>query len=129
MLAPKNSFKITASFNNRGDLPIRRPNRAPPTVAKDGPRTNDEIRNLEVHYLTNPRGEVYFALLTDWADSKVEQSKTDTELLEYARERIDALNHHYTSTLQRFFLLHRRRLYNESEGCWMGWERKRGKLH
>ena len=29
----------------------------------------------------------------------------------------------------RFHLLHRRRIYNESEGCWMGWERKRGKLH
>ena len=51
MPAPLNSFKITASFNNRGDLPIRRPNRAPPTVAKDGPRTNDEIRNLEVQLI------------------------------------------------------------------------------
>ena len=48
MLTSPNSFKIIASFNNRGDPPIRRPNRAPPTVAKDGPRTNDEIRNLEV---------------------------------------------------------------------------------
>jgi len=48
---PSNFFKITASFNNRGDLPIRRPNRAPPTVAKDGPRTNDEIRNLEVQLI------------------------------------------------------------------------------
>ncbi|GAA3844347.1 translation initiation factor IF-3 [[Pseudomonas] carboxydohydrogena] len=51
MPTPGNSFKITASFNNRGDLPIRRPNRAPPTVAKDGPRTNDEIRNLEVQLI------------------------------------------------------------------------------
>ena len=51
MPAPLNSFKIAASFNNRGDLPIRRPNRAPPTVAKDGPRTNDEIRNLEVQLI------------------------------------------------------------------------------
>ena len=51
MPAPLNSFKITTSFNNRGDLPIRRPNRAPPTVAKDGPRTNDEIRNLEVQLI------------------------------------------------------------------------------
>jgi len=51
LLAPENSFKIIASFNNRGDLPIRRPNRAPPTVAKDGPRTNDEIRNLEVQLI------------------------------------------------------------------------------
>ena len=28
----------------------------------------------------------------------------------------------------RFWLLHRRRLWNEREGVWMGWERKRGKL-
>jgi len=45
------SFKIAASFNNRGDLPIRRPNRAPPTVVKDGPRINDEIRNLEIQLI------------------------------------------------------------------------------
>ena len=29
----------------------------------------------------------------------------------------------------RFFLLHRRRIWNEGEGKWIGWERKRGKLH
>ena len=28
-----------------------------------------------------------------------------------------------------FYLLHRKRLWNQSEGRWMGWERKRGKLH
>ena len=28
----------------------------------------------------------------------------------------------------RFFLFHRRRQWNPAEGCWMGWERKRGKL-
>ena len=28
----------------------------------------------------------------------------------------------------RFWLLHRRRLWNEREQVWMGWERKRGKL-
>jgi cyclic beta-1,2-glucan synthetase len=26
-------------------------------------------------------------------------------------------------------LLHRKRLWNQSEGKWIGWERKRGKLH
>ncbi|MGA9396735.1 MAG: glucoamylase family protein [Anaerolineaceae bacterium] len=30
---------------------------------------------------------------------------------------------------QLFYLLHRQRLWNQSEGRWMGWERKRGKLH
>ena len=29
----------------------------------------------------------------------------------------------------RFLLLHRRRVWNEGEGRWIGWERKRGKLH
>src|SRR5690606_6063589 len=29
----------------------------------------------------------------------------------------------------RFYLLHRRRLFNPSQGTWMGWERKRDKLH
>ena len=38
-------------FNNIGDLPIRRPNRAPPAAAKDGPRTNDEIRNLTIQLI------------------------------------------------------------------------------
>src|SRR5262249_36596148 len=28
----------------------------------------------------------------------------------------------------RFFLFHRRRVWNPVQGCWMGWERKRGKL-
>src|SRR5262249_7050499 len=28
----------------------------------------------------------------------------------------------------KFYLLHRRRLWNAEEGVWMGWERKRGKL-
>ncbi|HSB65166.1 MAG TPA: hypothetical protein VLD65_01230, partial [Anaerolineales bacterium] len=30
---------------------------------------------------------------------------------------------------QHFYLFHRKRLWNQSEGKWMGWERKRGKLH
>ncbi|WP_148261438.1 translation initiation factor IF-3 [Afipia carboxidovorans] len=30
---------------------MRRPNRAPPTVVKDGPRINDEIRNLEIQLI------------------------------------------------------------------------------
>ena len=37
--------------HNTGDLPIRRPNRAPPVAAKDGPRTNDEIRNLTIQLI------------------------------------------------------------------------------
>ncbi|MBZ9653920.1 GH36-type glycosyl hydrolase domain-containing protein [Phyllobacterium lublinensis] len=102
---------------------------AVPTLITSRDSVDEHIRNLEVHYLTNPRGEVYFALLTDWADSKVEQTDNDLDIFDYAREKITALNNHYTQNNPRFFLLHRKRLYNAQENCWMGWERKRGKLH
>lgn len=38
-------------LHNTGDHPIRRPNRAPPTATKDGPRTNDEIRNAQIQLI------------------------------------------------------------------------------
>ncbi|NML75726.1 protein ndvB [Rhizobium sp. S-51] len=88
------------------------------------------IRNLEVHYLTNPRGEIYFALLSDWRDSAVEETAADLEILEYAKGQVAELSARYAHDGKtRFYLLHRRRLFNPAEGAWMGWERKRGKLH
>ena len=44
-------FKISPFVHNIGELPIRRPNRAPPAAAKDGPRTNDEIRNAQIQLI------------------------------------------------------------------------------
>ncbi|CAN7297936.1 GH36-type glycosyl hydrolase domain-containing protein [Pararhizobium sp. LjRoot238] len=88
------------------------------------------VRNIEVHYLANPKGEVYFALLSDWADSKEEETVADLDVLDYAKREIAILSERYAHDGRtRFYLLHRRRLYNEAEGVWMGWERKRGKLH
>ena len=40
-----------AFIHNFGELPIRRPNRAPPAATKDGPRTNDEIRNAQIQLI------------------------------------------------------------------------------
>ncbi|AGA64013.1 LOW QUALITY PROTEIN: Cyclic beta-1,2-glucan synthase [Liberibacter crescens BT-1] len=87
------------------------------------------LRVLEVHYLSNPSGDVSFALLSDWIDSDYEDSPFDLELLAYAKEEVRKLSERYPRDgIKRFFLLHRRRLFNPSEGVWMGWERKRGKL-
>jgi translation initiation factor IF-3 len=49
--ARASSFKVAAFFHNLGELPIRRPNRAPPAAVKDGPRTNDEIRNAQIQLI------------------------------------------------------------------------------
>src|SRR5947199_7514998 len=84
---------------------------------------------LEVHYLANPDPQLRFALLTDFADAPAEQMPTDEAVLRPALEGVAALNRRYAADgPDRFFLFHRRRLFNPAEGCWMGWERKRGKL-
>ncbi|MBV0891977.1 protein ndvB [Paracoccus sp. Z118] len=90
----------------------------------------DELAQmLESHYLANPLGAVGFALLTDWRDSPTETEADDQELLDHAIDRIEELADRYGhGGVRRFFLLHRRRLWNPAEGVWMGWERKRGKL-
>ena len=49
--AAASSIKLVPFFNNPGEPPIRRPNRAPPAAAKDGPRTNDEIRNAQIQLI------------------------------------------------------------------------------
>lgn len=101
-----------------------------PCLITDRDTVDELVRNLEVHYLANPSGEIYFALLSDWRDSKFEESEADLEILDYAKREIAALNARYVDEpVSRFYLLHRRRLFNPNEGVWMGWERKRGKLH
>ena len=59
--------------------------------------------------------------------------RNDEELLSAAIERHRELEQPLTGPHpdggDRFFLFHRRRVWNERERKWMGWERKRGKLH
>ncbi len=105
---------------------------AVPVMLTNEEGIEEELQQLETHYLANPDGEVYFTLLSDWADAKHEHMPQDLPLLEKARRGIAKLNARYgpSKTDQvRFYILHRRRLWNEAEGKWMGWERKRGKLH
>ncbi len=101
-----------------------------PTLMTSRDDIDEQVRNLEVHYLSNPKGAIHFALITDWVDAPLRETQDDLDLLHYAQKSIDKLNSRYhRDELPLFFLLHRRRLYNTSEKCWMGWERKRGKLH
>ena len=101
-----------------------------PTLIGSRDDVEDAIRMLEVHHLANMTGEVHFALLSDWPDSRAEQDTADEEILAFAQAEIDNLNERYpVGGAPRFYLLHRRRLYNPQQKTWMGWERKRGKLH
>ena len=102
-----------------------------PTLLTARAEIDEQIERLEVHYLASPDGELYFALLSDWTDSATETAPGDDDLLAAAAAGIARLNqrHGPGPAGARFLLLHRRRVWDEAEGVWMGWERKRGKLH
>ena len=90
-----------------------------------------QVDGLEVHYLANREGDLRFALLSDWLDAPAEHVPGDEELLAAAAAGIDRLNERYGEAPgggARFLLFHRQRRWNNVEGRWMGWERKRGKL-
>jgi len=91
----------------------------------------EQIERLEIHHLSSPEGELYFALLSDWTDAATETVEGDDALLEAAAAGIARLNRAYGPKAggDRFLLLHRRRVWNEGQQRWIGWERKRGKLH
>lgn len=103
-----------------------------PTLLTGQTQITEQIERLEVHYLANPEEELRFALLSDWRDALVETLPEDDALLAAAVAGIARLNRLYGPSRdgsKRFLLFHRRRGWNASEQKWMGWERKRGKLH
>ena len=104
---------------------------AVPTLLTSKDSIADQIERLEIHHLACPEGDLHFALLSDWTDGEAEHADGDADLAAFARQGVEALNERYgpAPAGPRFLLLHRRRVWNASERCWIGWERKRGKLH
>ena len=102
-----------------------------PTLLTSAADLSEQVDRLEVHYLAGGQGALTFALLSDGVDADQEHLPTDAALLAVAADAIAALNrrHGPTADGERFLLLHRRRQFNAGERRWMGWERKRGKLH
>jgi cyclic beta-1,2-glucan synthetase len=102
-----------------------------PTLLTGPDSIKEQVDRLEIHFLANPDGDVRFALLSDWTDAASETVAGDDDLLAAAAAGIDRLNQRHGPAPgggDRFFLFHRKRVWNESQGKWMGWERKRGKL-
>ena len=87
------------------------------------------LQQLELYFLSNSDPHLHFALLTDFVDASQEHMPDDDALLEQARLGIQTLNAKYDrGTSGPFYFFHRGRQWNPAENCWMGWERKRGKL-
>ncbi len=87
------------------------------------------LEDLEIRYLANREANLYFALLTDFADADREQTANDS-VLTGCVEGIERLNARYGGKgAGPFYLFHRPRRWNAAESKWMGYERKRGKLN
>ncbi len=86
---------------------------------------------LGLHWLASREANAQFALLTDWTDSDTRTRATDQTLLDDVLAKIRQLNQSWPASqgaATRFVVLHRPRSWCPTEGKWLGWERKRGKL-
>ena len=100
-----------------------------PTILNSACGTGHLVEAMELHYLANRDPRIQFALLTDFCDARDEKMLGDEPLIEQLGQAVEALNQKYaTERPNLFFLFHRPRRWNEAEGVWMGYERKRGKL-
>ncbi|MBL7065593.1 MAG: hypothetical protein ISS49_15490, partial [Anaerolineae bacterium] len=100
-----------------------------PALLNDDSEVQSLLHQLELHFLGNEDPHLRFALLTDFADAPQKYMPGDDTLLEQIKAGVRALNKKYGRRVAApFYLFHRDREWNEAEDCWMGWERKRGKL-
>ncbi|SNT21300.1 Putative glucoamylase [Granulicella rosea] len=101
-----------------------------PTLLLHEKQVRELLEELEARYLSNQDEHIHFGLLTDLPDSPVQPPPDDLNpLVQFAIHRIEELNAKYAHESGGvFLLLHRYRVYNQRQGAWMGWERKRGKL-
>jgi cyclic beta-1,2-glucan synthetase len=98
-----------------------------PTLLSNADELDSLLQELEIYYLSNPDPQLNFALLTDFTDAPAQTMPQDEQLLSLAKNGVERLNQKYAQAAP-FYLFHRQRDWNPSEGVWMGWERKRGKL-
>ena len=101
-----------------------------PSLLTSAAEVKSLLQQLELHFLRNQDPHLYFALLTDLPDAPQQHMPEGDALVEQAASGIRALNEKYRrETPSPFYLLHRDPKWNPREEQWMGWERKRGKLH
>jgi cyclic beta-1,2-glucan synthetase len=100
-----------------------------PALLKGSAELRSLLHQLENHYLANPDPNLSFALLSDFTDAGEKELPGEQELIARASESIKQLNNRYgKDSSSPFYMFHRERIWNPDEDCWMGWERKRGKL-
>ena len=99
---------------------------AMPCLLSSPDQVEQLFAQLERHVSGNADANIDFTLLADLPDADHQHLPGDAALLSEAEAGLRAIRRRHPDST--FHLLTRERQYNASEGYWMGWERKRGKL-
>ena len=101
-----------------------------PTIVNSKEKVKELIKKLEVFYLANKSDNIYFCLLGDCTESDRKEESFDLDVIEEGKNDIEILNKKYESNskIPIFNFIYRKREWNEKEGSYLGWERKRGML-
>ena len=97
-----------------------------PTLLNNSEKVKEIIQNLEVFYLGNKLPNLYFALLGDASEESTEHMDFDETVKNTGTLEVQKLNEKYGE--ERFFFLYRKRVFNKSQGKFLGYERKRGMI-
>ena len=103
-----------------------------PTILKSKEKVKELMQKLEQYYLANKSENLYFALLGDCSSGANKEEKFDKEVIEEGLKQVDILNNKYNNNLYnvensfpKFQFVYRKRFWNGTEECYLGWERKR----
>jgi len=97
-----------------------------PVLLVDAEDVEQVFEKLEINFLANRDAHLVHVILGDFADADQDVKAEDEAIVARARTCLERLQRRYGQ--HRFLFLCRQRQWNPSEHCWMGWERKRGKL-
>ena len=97
-----------------------------PTIISSKEKIKEMFDTLETFYIINKTNNLYFTLLGDVKGSNTEICDFDDEISKYGQEYVEKLNNKYKKDL--FYFIYRKRVWNESENSFLGYERKRGAI-
>lgn len=124
LLPPRTLPKL--DFESRGIPDPFRTLVTVPVLPNNEEAVRQDLEQLEIRYLANPERNLAFSLFMDYPDADDPETDQDDRLLATAVKGIETLNQRYGHG--KFYLFQRGRTWTESEGRYLGWERKRGKL-
>lgn len=122
-IIPKINFENGLDNNNSTMVVI-------PTIIDSVKKVEELVYKLEVYYLANKSKNIYFTLLGDCSQSDKKEEKVDEDIIKIGIEKVKELNKKYKNEdFPIFNFIYRKRIWNENQGEYLGWERKRGLLN